>query len=142
MPQSQSKRILLVEDNIGDVELSRRAFRDTGIVIDVAKNGEEALEYLFSRKPRPDLILLDLNLPRVTGWEVLEQIKRSPLTRTIPVIILTSSEADADILSSYSLHANAYVTKPATPAKFKNLAEAFVGWWYDFVTLAKSGEET
>jgi CheY-like chemotaxis protein len=142
MPTSQSKRILLIEDNIGDIELSRRAFRDTGIIFEVAKNGEEALERLFSSLPRPDLILLDLNLPRVTGWEVLEQIKRSPLTRSIPVIILTSSEADADILSSYKLHANAYVTKPATPAKFKDFAETFIGWWYDFVTLAKAGEET
>lgn len=131
-----------MEDNAGDVALARRAFRDTDIEIEVVKNGEEALERIFDfSRPPPDVILLDLNLPRVTGWEVLEQMKRSPLTRSIPVVVMTSSEAEEDILSSYNLHANAYMTKPVTPEKFKHFAHTFHDWWYVHASLAdRSGQ--
>src|SRR4051794_13681221 len=111
--------ILLVKDNPGDVELTREALRDSKVHmrLSVASDGIEALAFLrcegaFAGAPHPDLILLDLNLPKKDGRAVLAEIKQDPVLRHIPVVILTSSQAEQDILKAYDLHANCYVTKP------------------------------
>ena len=111
--------VLLVEDDPGDVLMTQEAFEEHKVrnKLNVVSDGEEALSYLrregpHADAPRPDLILLDLNLPRVDGRQVLQAIKEDPDLRRIPVVVLTTSGADEDILRSYSLHANAYVTKP------------------------------
>ncbi|WP_030543406.1 response regulator [Streptomyces albus] len=110
--------VLLVEDDPGDVLMTREAFEDKiGNTLHVVQDGEEALDFLYQRgahagAPRPDLILLDLNLPKYDGRQVLEQIKSDSELSTIPVVVLTTSAAEEDILRSYKLHANAYVTKP------------------------------
>ncbi|WP_432835582.1 response regulator [Dactylosporangium sp. CA-092794] len=111
--------VLLVEDDPGDVLMTQEAFEEHKVrnKLNVVQDGEEALAYLrregrFAEATRPDLILLDLNLPRVDGREVLQVIKEDQDLRRIPVVVLTTSQADEDILRSYSLHANAYVTKP------------------------------
>ncbi|WP_331766692.1 response regulator [Embleya sp. NBC_00896] len=110
--------VLLVEDDPGDVLLTREAFEGKiGNTLHVVGDGVEALDFLYRRgghgdAPRPDLILLDLNLPRCDGREVLESIKSDPELRRIPVVVLTTSSAEEDILRSYDLHANAYITKP------------------------------
>jgi CheY-like chemotaxis protein len=111
--------VLLVEDDPGDVLMTQEAFEEHKVrnKLNVVQDGEEALAYLrregkYAEAPRPDLVLLDLNLPRVDGREVLQVIKEDQELRRIPVVVLTTSQADEDILRSYSLHANAYVTKP------------------------------
>ncbi|MCW2859457.1 MAG: response regulator receiver protein [Actinoallomurus sp.] len=111
--------VLLVEDDPGDVLLTKEAFADNKVKnnLNIVSDGEEAIAYLRRQEPyaeagRPDLVLLDLNLPRKDGREVLKDIKADPELRSIPVVVLTTSEADEDILQSYDLHANAYVTKP------------------------------
>jgi CheY-like chemotaxis protein len=117
--------VLLVEDDAGDVLMTQEAFEEHKVrnKLNVVRDGEEALSYLrregdFADAPRPDLILLDLNLPRVDGREVLQVIKNDEDLRRIPVVVLTTSQADEDILRSYSLHANAYVTKPVDFERF------------------------
>jgi CheY-like chemotaxis protein len=117
--------VLLVEDDPGDVLMTQEAFDEHKVrnKLNVVRDGEEALSYLrregdFADAPRPDLILLDLNLPRVDGREVLQVIKNDEDLRRIPVVVLTTSQADEDILRSYSLHANAYVTKPVDFERF------------------------
>ena len=117
--------VLLVEDDPGDVLMTQEAFEEHKVrnKLNVVRDGEEALSYLrregdFADAPRPDLILLDLNLPRVDGREVLQVIKNDEDLRRIPVVVLTTSQADEDILRSYSLHANAYVTKPVDFERF------------------------
>ncbi|MBF6074197.1 response regulator [Nocardia beijingensis] len=117
--------ILLVEDDPGDELMTREAFEDNkiGNTLHVARDGEEALEFLYRQgrypdAPRPDLILLDLNLPKYDGRQVLEKIKADPDLSHIPVVVLTTSAAEEDILRSYRLHANAYVTKPVDLDQF------------------------
>ncbi|HCA86126.1 MAG TPA: two-component system response regulator [Streptomyces sp.] len=116
--------VLLVEDDPGDVLMTREAFEDKiRNTLHVARDGEEALDFLYRRgahagAPRPDLVLLDLNLPKYDGRQVLERIKSDPDLSTIPVVILTTSSAEEDILRSYKLHANAYVTKPVDLDQF------------------------
>jgi len=117
--------VLLVEDDAGDVLMTQEAFEEHKVrnKLSVVRDGEEALSYLrregeYADAPRPDLILLDLNLPRVDGREVLQVIKNDEDLRRIPVVVLTTSQADEDILRSYSLHANAYVTKPVDFERF------------------------
>ena len=112
--------ILLVEDNPGDVRLVAEALKDTKVTghLSVVPDGIAALDFLHRRgphvrAPRPDLILLDLNLPRMSGHDLLKAIKEDPALRQIPVCVLTSSQADSDLLKAYDLHANAYLTKPA-----------------------------
>ncbi|MFI5906907.1 response regulator [Dactylosporangium sp. NPDC051541] len=119
MESSLPIEVLLVEDDPGDVLMTQEAFEEHKVrnKLNVVQDGEEALAYLrregkYADAPRPDLILLDLNLPRVDGREVLGVIKEDQDLRRIPVVVLTTSQADEDILRSYSLHANAYVTKP------------------------------
>jgi CheY-like chemotaxis protein len=116
--QPRTINVLLVEDDPGDVLMTREAFEENlHNRLDVVTDGEAALNYLrheepYTDAPRPDLILLDLNLPRRDGREVLQEIKADPVLRHIPVIVLTTSQAEEDVLCSYQLHANAYVTKP------------------------------
>src|ERR1700710_721119 len=113
--------ILLVEDNPADVRLTQEALREGKVKnnLSVARDGEEALAFLRREgEPRPDLILLDLNLPRRDGREVLKEIKSDPRLMSIPVVVLTTSEAEVDIVKSYSLHANCYITKPVDLEQF------------------------
>lgn len=117
--------ILLVEDDPGDVMMTREAFQDHKLrnTLHVVDDGVDAMAFLrregdFVDKPRPDLVLLDLNLPRMDGREVLQAIKSDPQLSSIPVVVLTTSEAEDDVLRSYSLHANAYVTKPVDFERF------------------------
>jgi CheY-like chemotaxis protein len=126
MPESVSPiEVLLVEDDPGDVLMTREAFAEHKVRnrLSVVSDGDEALAYLrrqgrYAQAPRPDLVLLDLNLPRRDGRQVLAEIKNDEDLRRIPVVVLTTSQADEDVLRSYSLHANAYVTKPVDFDRF------------------------
>ncbi len=129
-------QVLLVEDSPGDVRLTREAFRDANMAIrlHVAEDGVQAMAFLtrtepHSAAPRPDLILLDLNLPRMDGREVLAQIKADPDLKSIPTIILTTSEAESDIVKSYELQANSYLSKPVQLDKFENLVKSINDFW-------------
>jgi two-component system, chemotaxis family, response regulator Rcp1 len=140
--ESNAIEVLLVEDNPGDVRLTREALRDGKVCnnLAVAKDGEEALAYLrregpFADAPRPDVILLDLNLPRKDGREVLESIKADAALRTIPVVILTSSEAERDIARAYELNANCYITKPVDLDQFIAVVKAIEDFWFTVVKL-------
>src|ERR1700732_4460305 len=134
--------ILLVEDSPGDVRLTREAFKDAKVHINlhVASDGAEAMEFLnrageHATAPRPDLILLDLNLPKKDGREVLEEIKESATLKSIPVVVLTTSASDADILRSYRLHANCYITKPVGLDGFLEVVESIDNFWLTVVKL-------
>ncbi|MFJ8200938.1 response regulator [Streptomyces sp. NPDC096152] len=125
VPAATPIDVLLVEDDPGDELMTREAFEDNkiGNTLHVVRDGEEALDFLYRRgehaaAPRPDLILLDLNLPKYDGRQVLERIKSDPDLAHIPVVVLTTSAAEEDILRSYKLHANAYVTKPVDLDQF------------------------
>lgn len=139
---SRLAEILLVEDNEGDVELTREAFEEAKFRnnLHVVNDGDEALDFLFNRgkyqdSVTPDIILLDLNLPRTDGHEVLAVIKADLVLRRIPVIVLTSSKADKDILESYDLHANCYVVKPVNALKFIDVVRNVENFWVDIVCL-------
>lgn len=141
-PSSVPVEILLVEDNPGDVRLTREAMREATIRnnLHVATDGVEAMEYLRGAAgeggpPLPDLVLLDLNLPRKGGREVLEEIKADDALRHIPVIILTTSQAEQDVLESYRLCANAFVTKPVDLDAFIGVLRSIEGFWLDVVHL-------
>ena len=128
--------VLLVEDSPGDIRLTREAFRDANAAIhlNVVTDGVEAMAYLRRQgdqvdAPRPAIILLDLNLPRMDGREVLAQIKADPSLKTIPTIILTTSEAEADISKSYQLQANSYLCKPVQLDKFESLVKSINDFW-------------
>lgn len=133
---------LLVEDNPGDVRLTREALKESKVRnnLNVLGDGLSALDYLYRKgpyagSPRPDLILLDLNLPRVDGREVLSKIKSDPDLRRIPVVIITSSEAEQDILKSYDLHVNCYVTKPVDLDQFIKVVQSIESFWLTIVKL-------
>ncbi|HLI27394.1 MAG TPA: response regulator [Chloroflexota bacterium] len=134
--------ILLVEDNPGDVRLTVEALREARVAnrLSVAADGQEALAFLrregrYADAPRPDLILLDLNLPRKDGREVLAEIKADPVLRRIPVVVLTTSSAEQDILRSYDLHANCYITKPVDLEAFLTVVRAVEYFWLRIVAL-------
>jgi two-component system, chemotaxis family, response regulator Rcp1 len=133
--------ILLVEDNPGDVRLTREALREGRIAnrLVVCGDGDEAItllrERLASRSPAPALILLDLNLPKRDGRSVLAEIKEDPQLKVIPVVVLTSSAAETDVLESYERHANAYVTKPIDIDEFLLAIRAMEGFWLSVVRL-------
>lgn len=134
--------ILLVEDDEGDVLLTSEALEASKITnrMSVARNGEEALQYLrredgYADSARPDIVLLDLNLPRIDGREVLSRMKQDPDLRRIPVIVLTTSEAEEDILRSYDLHANAYVTKPVDFERFLQVIQSIDEFFVTVVRL-------
>ncbi len=134
--------ILLVEDNPGDVRLTKEALKDAKVLneIYVARDGVEAMQFVhregsFANAPMPDLILLDLNLPRKDGREVLAEIKKDPKLQHIPVVVLTTSKADEDIIKTYNLHANAYITKPVDLNRFVEIMHALEQFWFTIVKL-------
>ncbi len=140
--------ILLVEDNPGDVDLVREALEQGKLFnrLHVVDNGEKAMALLHKQAPyedmlKPELILLDLNLPRKSGFEVLAEIKADPELLRIPVVVLTSSQAEADILKSYNLHANCYVTKPLDLNQFLRVVQSIETFWLSIVMLSLDGDQ-
>lgn len=134
--------ILLVEDSPGDVRLTMEALKDAKIhnSLNVARDGVEALQFLrkegpYAGAPRPDLILLDLNLPRKDGREVLAEIKSDPQLKLIPLVVLTTSRAEEDIMRAYGLHANCYVTKPIDFEQFMSVIRTIKEFWLTVVKL-------
>jgi CheY-like chemotaxis protein len=134
--------ILMVEDNEGDARLAREALRDCKIrnALHHVWDGEEAIGFLrrraeYADAPRPDLILLDLNLPRMDGGEVLTAIKQDEELKRIPVVILTTSSTEADVLRSYNLHANCFITKPINMVEFLKVVTGIQDFWLTIVTL-------
>jgi chemotaxis family two-component system response regulator Rcp1 len=141
--KSEPIEILLVEDNPGDVRLTREALRDAKVRnnVSVAFDGVDAMAFLrregtHVRAPRPDLIFLDLNLPKKSGREVLEEIKADGGLKHIPVVVLTTSQADQDVLESYRLRANAYVTKPVDLESFLRVVKSIEQFWLQVVRLS------
>ncbi len=139
---TEAFEVLLVEDNPGDVRLTREALKDAKVHINlhVASDGVEALAFLkregeYAEVPRPDMILLDLNLPRKDGRQVLEEIKATPALMTIPIVILTTSESEEDILRSYRLHANCYISKPVDLDGFLTVVKSIDNFWLTIVKL-------
>ncbi|MHA6758678.1 response regulator [Streptacidiphilus sp. PAMC 29251] len=145
VPTPQPVEVLLVEDDAGDELMTREAFEDNKIRnnLHVVRDGLEALDFLYRRAPhadapRPDLILLDLNLPKYDGRQVLEQIKADPELCHIPVVVLTTSSAEEDILRSYKLHANAYVSKPVDLDQFVTAIRQIDDFFLTVVKLPRS----
>jgi CheY-like chemotaxis protein len=138
--------ILLVEDNLGDIRLTREALKEGKVRnnLHVSVDGVEALKFLkregdYQDAPRPDLILLDLNMPRMDGRELLERIKRDDDLKRIPVVIMTTSEAEEDIVKSYNLHANCYITKPVGLDQFIQVVKMIEDFWVTIVKLPPNG---
>ena len=155
MPARQSDRatavareriqILLVEDNPADIELTRQAFSEARVAnqLHVVQDGEAAIRFLrrqgaYDRAPRPDVVLLDLNLPKKDGREVLAEVKRDPDLRTIPVVVLTTSAGEEDILGAYQDHANSYVRKPVRFEDFIKAVREIDDYWLGIVALPPS----
>ncbi|RXA20757.1 response regulator [Methanosarcina sp. MSH10X1] len=139
---ARSIEILLVEDSKGDIGLIEEVFEDAkiGNILHIVEDGEEAIAFLrgegqFSGVPRPDIILLDLNLPKKDGREVLEEVKGDDELKNIPVVVLTTSKAEEDILKSYNLHANAYITKPVDFDQFIKVVKSIESFWLEIVKL-------
>jgi CheY-like chemotaxis protein len=135
-------QVLLVEDNPGDVELTRLALQEGKLLIDLSVVGDGAavLEFLhrqgeYANAPHPDLLLLDLNLPKKSGHEVLAEIKADEKLRRIPVVILTTSQAEEDIIKSYNLYANCYITKPVSFEQFIRVVQSLEDYWFTIVRL-------
>jgi len=142
MKEARALDILLVDDNLGDVLLTKEALRGAQIQsnVSVANDGVEAMQFLnregrFENAPRPDLVFLDLNMPRKSGAEVLAEMKSDEQLRVIPVVILTSSDAEDDVMNAYRLHANCYVTKPSDLDQMINAVQAIDNFWHTVVRL-------
>jgi two-component system, chemotaxis family, response regulator Rcp1 len=140
-------QVLLVEDSAGDVRLMREAFRDANptIHLNIASDGVEAMAFLrhegeYAHVPRPDLILLDLNLPKMDGREVLAHIKEDESLKLIPTVVLTTSDSEADIVRSYQLQANCYLTKPVQLDAFENLVKSINDFWLIKVKLPQQAD--
>lgn len=147
MPNHEPIHILLVEDNPGDARLAVEALKDSKVRNDLhhVSDGVEAMAFLrregaHAGAPVPDLILLDLNMPRKDGREVLAEIKEDPDLRHVPVVILTTSAAERDLLKTYELHANAYVVKPLDLDQFIEVVRAIESFWFTVVKLPQAGE--
>jgi len=139
--------VLLVEDNPGDVRLTMEAFKEGKIRnhLSVVSDGVEALAFLrrkglYANAPRPDIILLDLNLPKKDGREVLAEIKADEDLKRVPVVVLTTSDADKDVLRIYDLHANCYITKPVDFEQFVTVVKTIEDFWFNVVKLSKGGD--
>ena len=143
-----SHEILLIEDNPGDARLTREALHEAGVKahLSVVSDGVEAMSYLrkegkYVEKGRPDIILLDLNMPKKDGREVLADVKRDPDLRRIPIIVLTSSQARKDVLNSYDLHANCYITKPVDLEEFMKVVRSTMDFWLNTAKLPRSQDD-
>jgi chemotaxis family two-component system response regulator Rcp1 len=143
---SREINILLVEDNLADVVLTQEALEESKLIthMHTAKDGEEAMAFLrktgkYKDVPTPDLVLLDLNLPKKDGRQVLKEIKEDPQLKVIPVVILTTSAAEEDILKTYKLHANCYIMKPVDFAQFTRVVKAIESFWFSVVKLPPTG---
>ena len=143
-PEGRPIEILLVEDSPSDAELTVEALRDAKVAnhLSIVEDGVQAMEFLrregqFSQAPRPDLILLDLNLPRKDGREVLTELKADPQLKMIPVVVLTTSSADQDVVQAYSLCANCYITKPVDFMQFLAVVRSIEHFWLTVVTLPR-----
>lgn len=141
-PSYRPINILLVEDNPGDVELTEDALRKSKVAtkVSVVTDGEDAMDYLrqqnaYQDETMPDLVLLDLNLPRKDGMEVLREMKDDPNLKHIPVVVLTTSEAERDILASYELGANCFISKPVDLTEFRKVVESIDDFWFTIVKL-------
>ncbi len=138
--------ILLVEDNEGDIFLTKKAFQKAKIFnnVHVARDGEMAMDVLLKPEqhkiPMPDIIFLDINLPKKDGKQVLAEIKANERLRRIPVVILTSSRAEQDVIRSYNLHANSYIEKPVTLESFNSVVSAIENFWFSIVVLPQEIE--
>lgn len=144
----QPVEILLVEDSIADADLAREALEDSKIynTLNVVEDGVAAMEYLrkegqYASATTPDLILLDLNLPKKDGREVLQEVKEDPDLRRIPVVILTTFDNEDDILKTYNLHANCYITKPINLDQFAKVVKSVEDFWLTIVKLPPNGKK-
>ncbi len=140
--RSRNAHVLLIEDNHGDAVLTRRAFRRSRLANDitVAETGEKGLSILrregdYAGAPRPDIILLDLNLPHMHGQEFLSVVKTDPELRRIPVIVLSSSSADSDVSGCYDRHANGYITKPVTTDTYDDIVSKIEQYWFSLMQM-------
>lgn len=145
MQQPNTAVVLLVEDDPGDQELTRRALAEDILrtELHITVDGEDALDYLHKRgayagegaAPRPDLVLLDLNMPKVDGREVLKQMREDEALKSIPVVVMTTSDQETDILRSYDLGCSSYITKPVDLLKFADVIRELGHYWFNLVTL-------
>ena len=143
--------ILLAEDDPGDQELTRRALEEGPVrnELHIVADGEETLDYLFRRgkycdpatAPRPDLLLLDLNMPKVDGRQVLQQVRRQPALRRLAVVVLTTSQREEDVLRTYDLGANSYITKPVDMEQFIRVIQILEEYWFRIVALPRDAKE-
>ncbi|MCB5423786.1 response regulator [Altererythrobacter sp. CC-YST694] len=138
--------ILLVEDNPADIRLTQEGLKEAKVanILHAVTNGRDALDFLhqngaYAASPRPDLILLDLNLPGISGHQVLAEIKRDPNLLTIPVVVLTSSESEGDIVKSYEEHANCFIAKPVDFSSFLDIVSRIENFWFSIVRLPQPG---
>jgi chemotaxis family two-component system response regulator Rcp1 len=143
-PNTEPIEILLVEDNFGDARLAAEALKENKVRNNLhhVVDGVEAMAFLqrsgdYATAPRPDLILLDLNLPRKDGREVLAEIKEDPELRLVPIVVLTTSEAEMDLVKTYDLHANAYIVKPIDLDRFIEVVQAIENFWFTIVKLPR-----
>jgi CheY-like chemotaxis protein len=141
--------VLMIDDNMGDIRLAQEAFKEGKLLnnISFVMDGVEALAYLrregkYADARCPDLILLDLNMPKKDGREVLKEIKQDPVLRRIPVVVLTTSEAEQDIVKTYELHANCYVNKPVDLERFIKVIKSLECFWFTIVKLPLLGDES
>lgn len=146
--RKMSVNILLAEDNPADVRFTQEAFKEAKVInsLHVVPDGVEAMDFLYRRgkyseAERPDVILLDLNMPRKNGYEVLAEIKADPDLKRIPVVILTTSEAESDVLKTYNLHANCYITKPVGLDQFIEVVQTIESFWFTVVVLPPENED-
>ena len=144
LQHSNQIKLLLVDDDIGDIELARESLEACKLALDISvvQDGQEAMDFLFKRgkytkASTPDIILLDLNMPRKNGREVLQEIKQNEMLKRIPVVVLTTSDADEDILRSYDLGANCYVKKPLGLAEFEKVVAALESFWFTVVKFPR-----
>ena len=142
--ENRQAEILLIEDSLPDVRLTERALKNGTLAkqVSVVRDGEQALAFLrrqgeYANAPRPDIILLDLGLPKKNGAEVLAEIKKDPALKRIPVIVLTTSDAEEDVLDTYDLHANAYTKKPVDMEEFVNTIKMIEDFWLSLVILPR-----
>ncbi len=147
MDNVKPAQVLLVEDNVDDVELTLEALKDSKVRMDVhvVSDGIAAMKFLrqqeeYLHKPRPDLILLDLNLPLMDGREVLKAVRDDPDLTDLPVVVLTTSQSEEDVCKAYQLHANCYISKPVDFRQFSEIVKQIEGFWFQLVKLPRRSE--